>query len=57
MYPTNAYYVAVIKSNSEISKDTGIEIGIRNARKVDKYMRTSISNIFAAGDCATQEIL
>lgn len=39
--------------NSEIAKDAGIELGIRNAIKVDEYMRTSISNIFAAGDCAT----
>lgn len=41
-----------VKPNSEIAKDTGIELGIRNAIKVDKYMRTSIPNIFAAGDCA-----
>lgn len=39
--------------NSEIAKDAGIELGIRDAIKVDKYMRTSIPNIFAAGDCAT----
>lgn len=42
-----------VKPNSEIAKDAGIELGIRNAIKVDNYMRTNISNIFAAGDCAT----
>ena len=41
-----------VKPNSEIAKDAGIELGIRNAIKVDKYMRTNIPNIFAAGDCA-----
>lgn len=42
-----------VNPNSEITKDTGIELGIRNAIKVDEYMRTNIPNIFAAGDCAT----
>ena len=42
-----------VKPNSEITKNTGIELGIYNAIKVDEYMRTNIPNIFAAGDCAT----
>jgi NADPH-dependent 2,4-dienoyl-CoA reductase/sulfur reductase-like enzyme len=42
-----------VKPNSEIAKDAGIELGYQNAIKVDDFMRTNISNIFAAGDCAT----
>ena len=42
-----------VKPNSELTKDSGIELGIRNAIKVDDCMRTNIPNIFAAGDCAT----
>lgn len=42
-----------VRPNSEIAKDAGIDLGYANAIKVDKYMRTNISNIFAAGDCAT----
>lgn len=41
-----------VRPNSEIAKDAGIEIGPTGAIKVDKQMRTSISNVFAAGDCA-----
>jgi NADPH-dependent 2,4-dienoyl-CoA reductase/sulfur reductase-like enzyme len=44
-----------VKPNSEIASDAGIKLGISNAIKVDKYMQTNISNIFAAGDCATAE--
>ena len=42
-----------VRPNSEIARDAGIELGYSNAIKVDEYMRTSISNIFASGDCAT----
>ena len=42
-----------VRPNSEIARDAGIDLGYSNAIKVDEYMRTSISNIFAAGDCAT----
>ena len=34
-------------------KDTGIEILPNGAIKVDEYGRTSIEDIYAAGDCAT----
>ncbi len=44
-----------VKPNSEIAFDAGIKLGISHAIKVDKYMHTNISNIFAAGDCATAE--
>jgi NADPH-dependent 2,4-dienoyl-CoA reductase/sulfur reductase-like enzyme len=42
-----------VRPNSEIAKDTGIELGVNNAIKVDDYMRTNIVDIYAAGDCAT----
>ncbi|HET8858200.1 MAG TPA: FAD-dependent oxidoreductase [Nitrososphaeraceae archaeon] len=42
-----------VRPNSEIAKDAGIELGVHNAIKVDDYMRTSIIDIYAAGDCAT----
>ncbi len=40
-----------VRPNMEIAKDAGIEIGTTGAIKVDKQMRTNISNVFAAGDC------
>jgi NADPH-dependent 2,4-dienoyl-CoA reductase/sulfur reductase-like enzyme len=42
-----------VRPNSEIAKDAGVELGYANAIKVDKYMRTSVPSIYAAGDCAT----
>ena len=42
-----------VRPNSEIAKDTGIELGYANAIKVNDYMRTNILDIFSAGDCAT----
>jgi NADPH-dependent 2,4-dienoyl-CoA reductase/sulfur reductase-like enzyme len=42
-----------VRPNSEIAMDAGIDLGYANAIRIDEYMRTNISNIFAAGDCAT----
>jgi NADPH-dependent 2,4-dienoyl-CoA reductase/sulfur reductase-like enzyme len=42
-----------VRPNSEIAKDTGIELGYANAIKVNDYMKTNIPDIFSAGDCAT----
>jgi NADPH-dependent 2,4-dienoyl-CoA reductase/sulfur reductase-like enzyme len=39
--------------NSEIAADCGIKLGPRNAILVDKEMKTSAQDIWAAGDCAT----
>jgi len=39
--------------NSEIARDAGIELGFRNAIRVNRKMETSIPDIYAAGDCAT----
>jgi NADPH-dependent 2,4-dienoyl-CoA reductase/sulfur reductase-like enzyme len=40
------------RPNSQLAKDAGIELGVNGAIKVDEYLRTSIPDIFAAGDCA-----
>ncbi|TCS82486.1 CoA-disulfide reductase [Tepidibacillus fermentans] len=42
-----------IRPNSEIAKQAGIELGPRNAIRVNSRMQTNIENIYAAGDCAT----
>lgn len=42
---------AGVRPNVEIAKKAGIEIGNTGAIKADKYMRTNIPDIFAAGDC------
>ncbi|MGM0366235.1 MAG: FAD-dependent oxidoreductase [Actinomycetota bacterium] len=43
---------------SELAKKTGLAVGKNGAISVDKYMQTSISGIYAAGDCCqcTNEI-
>ncbi|WP_339064212.1 CoA-disulfide reductase [Tepidibacillus marianensis] len=42
-----------IRPNSEMAKNAGIELGPRNAIRVNSNMQTNIENIYAAGDCAT----
>lgn len=41
-----------VKPNSKIAADAGIETGVSRAIAVDRGLRTSDENIFAAGDCA-----
>jgi NADPH-dependent 2,4-dienoyl-CoA reductase/sulfur reductase-like enzyme len=41
-----------IVPNSEIAVDAGLELGPQRAIAVDKFLRTSDREIFAAGDCA-----
>ncbi|HEX4822368.1 MAG TPA: FAD-dependent oxidoreductase [Acidimicrobiales bacterium] len=38
--------------NSELAGDAGIELGVKNAVKVDRRQRTSADGVWAAGDCA-----
>ena len=40
-----------VRPNTDLAKDAGIETGIKGSIKVDKYMRTSAPNVWAAGDC------
>lgn len=44
-----------VKSNVEIAKEAGVEIGTTGGIKTDTKMRTSIPHIWAAGDC-TEDI-
>lgn len=41
-----------VKPNSEIAADAGLELGAGRAVAVDKLLRTSDPDIYAAGDCA-----
>ena len=44
--------------NTELAKDCGLELGFRNAIKVDRYMKTLTDpDIFACGDCAEKIFL
>ncbi|MCD6281427.1 MAG: FAD-dependent oxidoreductase [Deltaproteobacteria bacterium] len=44
------------KPNTELAQKIGLELGFRNAIKVDRYVRTYTDpDIFACGDCATKE--
>jgi NADPH-dependent 2,4-dienoyl-CoA reductase/sulfur reductase-like enzyme len=40
-----------VTPNSELARDAGIELGARNAVKVDDRQRTSAEGVWAAGDC------
>lgn len=40
-----------VRPNSELARDAGIELGIRDAIKVNRKMETSAPGIYAAGDC------
>lgn len=41
-----------IKPNSELAAEAGLDLGIKDAIAVDKKLKTSDENIYAAGDCA-----
>jgi NADPH-dependent 2,4-dienoyl-CoA reductase/sulfur reductase-like enzyme len=41
-----------VRPNTDLAKDAGLKIGERGGISVDRYMRTSDTDIFAAGDCA-----
>lgn len=54
-YETDGVIVAIgIKPNTEFLQHTDIHYHYTGALMVDPYMRTNVSNIYAAGDCATQ---
>ena len=53
-YAANLIIVATgIKPNTEFLKDTGIELFKNGAIIIDRFGKTNISNVYAAGDCAT----
>jgi NADPH-dependent 2,4-dienoyl-CoA reductase/sulfur reductase-like enzyme len=37
--------------NTELAREAGIELGVRNAIRVDRRQRTSAPGVWAAGDC------
>ncbi|GAE45981.1 pyridine nucleotide-disulfide oxidoreductase [Mesobacillus boroniphilus JCM 21738] len=54
-YETDLVLVAVgVKPNILFLEGTGIKISVNGAIQVNAYMQTSIKDIYAAGDCATQ---
>lgn len=51
--PVDMVFLATgIEPNTNLAVETGIELGIKNSISVDSRMETSVSGIFAAGDCA-----
>ncbi len=49
---------AGMRPNVELAQKVGIEIGITGGIKVNKYMETNISDIYACGDCVeSQDII
>ncbi len=41
-----------IRPNSELAREAGLKLGEGGAVAVDRYLRTSVPHVFAAGDCA-----
>jgi len=41
-----------IRPTTELFAAAGGELGVASAAKVDRYLRTNLTNVFAAGDCA-----
>lgn len=41
-----------IKPNSKLAGEAGLDLGVKDAIAVDKKLKTSDENIYAAGDCA-----
>ncbi|RSD28500.1 CoA-disulfide reductase [Mesobacillus subterraneus] len=54
-YETDLVLVAVgVKPNTSFLEGTGIKTSVNGAIQVNAYMQTSVEDIYAAGDCATQ---
>ena len=53
-YAANLIIVATgVKPNTEFLKDSGIELFKNGAIIIDRFGKTNIPNVYAAGDCAT----
>lgn len=48
---------AGVTPNVEIAKEAGIELGLTGAIKVNERMETSISDIYACGDCVEENLV
>ncbi|MEA4891131.1 MAG: FAD-dependent oxidoreductase [Peptococcaceae bacterium] len=42
-----------VKPNTELAARAGVELGFKNAIRVNEYLETNLPDIYAAGDCAT----
>ena len=52
-YPADVVLVVVgVRPDSDLAATAGTDIGVKNAIVVDRQMRTSLPDVFAAGDCA-----
>ena len=52
-YPADVVLVVVgVRPDSDLAAAAGAQLGAKGAIAVDRYMRTSLSDVFAAGDCA-----
>lgn len=43
-----------VRPNTSFLEGTGVVLGVNGAIQVNSYMKTSVEDVFAAGDCATQ---
>ena len=56
--PTDLVIVcAGVRPNTELTMDSGIELGKTKAIKVDRHMQTNIKDIYACGDCVEENFL
>ncbi|WP_156289334.1 CoA-disulfide reductase [Oceanobacillus salinisoli] len=54
-YPTDFVLLGIgVRPNTAFLKDTGIYMNGQGAIHVNAYMETSVENVYAAGNCATQ---
>ena len=42
---------AGVHPNTALARDAGIQLGLRDAIRVDRHMRTNVADVYAAGDC------
>ncbi|MGM7724117.1 CoA-disulfide reductase [Metabacillus sp. Hm71] len=54
-YETDLVLLAIgVKPNTAFLKDSGLITSVNGAIQVNAYMQTSLEDVYAAGDCATQ---
>jgi NADPH-dependent 2,4-dienoyl-CoA reductase/sulfur reductase-like enzyme len=52
-FPADVVMVVVgVRPDSDLAADAGADLDAKNAIRVDRTMRTNLSDVFAAGDCA-----
>jgi NADPH-dependent 2,4-dienoyl-CoA reductase/sulfur reductase-like enzyme len=50
--PADLVLVAAgVRPNTELAREAGLPLGVKDAIKVDDHMRTPVEHIWAAGDC------